>query len=179
MTLYETIRLNLKSALKNKDNKVVSVLRLSLAAVKNKELEKRHRFSKTPLFSTKERDKIEKPEKLNELSRLNDNEVLEVLMREAKKRKESIGIFNSGGRHDLELKEREELDILEKYLPKQLSELEMNIEIDKILLKIDLEKTRDFGTIMGLVMAQLKGRVDGKLVGDFLKKKLVFLQNIS
>ena len=161
MTLYETIQRDFKSALKNKDNKIVSVLRLSLAAVKNKELEKRYRFSKT-----------EKPEKLSELSRLDDNEVLDVLIREAKKRKESINIFNSGGRHDLELKEKEELDIIEKYLPKQLSESEINIEIDKILSEIASGEARDFGTIMRLAIARFKGKADGKLVSDLLKKKL-------
>jgi len=164
MTSYETIQRDLKSALKNKDNKIVSVLRLALAAIKNKELEKRYRFSKT-----------EKPEKLNELSRLNDSEVLEVLIREAKKRKESIVVFNSGGRQDLGLKEKEELDIIEKYLPKQLSESEINVEIDKILSagwRTDSLGARDFGTVMGLAMARLKGKADGKLVGDLLKKKL-------
>lgn len=161
MTLYETIRRDFKAALKNKDNQIVSVLRLSLAAVKNKELEKRYRFSKT-----------EKAEKLSELSQLNDDEVLEVLTREAKKRKESIDIFDSGGRSDLASKEREELDIIEKYLPKQLSESEINIEIDKILSEIDSGGTRDFGTVMGLAMARLKGKADGKLVGGIVKKKL-------
>lgn len=161
MTLYEIIRRDFESALKNRDNQIVSVLRLSLAAIKNKELEKRHRFSKT-----------EKPEKLNELSRLNDDEVLDVLMREAKKRKESIGIFNKGGRFDLESKEREELGIMEKYLPKQLSESEIDAEIDKILSETGSEKTRDFGMIMRLAMARFKGMADGKTVGDLLKKKL-------
>lgn len=161
MTLYEIIQRDFKSALKNKDDKIVSVLRLVLAAVKNKELEKRYRLSKT-----------EKPEKLDELSRLNDNEIMDALIREAKKRRESIGIFNSGGRRDLELKEREELAIIEKYLPKQFSESEINMEIDKILSEIDSRETRDFGMVMRLAMARFKGKADGKLVGDILKKKL-------
>lgn len=160
--LYEQIQNDLKTALKEKNELVVSVLRMIVAAIKNQEIEKRTKFSKTV------KDILE----LEKLSKLTEEEILEAVGREAKKRKEAIGEFRKGNREDLASKEERELKIIEKYLPEQLSEEEIKREIDKIIEEVKPEGIKDFGKIMGLLMIKIKGRADGKLAGELLKEKL-------
>lgn len=156
------IQNDLKTALKEKNAAALSVLRMIAAAIKNKEIEKRTRLSKT------EKSAVE----LEKLSKLNNEEVLEVLSREAKKRKEAIGEFQKGNRPDLTAKEEAELKIISGYLPEQLSKEEIKKEIDKIADELKPQNSQDFGKIMGSLMVELKGRADGKLVGELLKEKL-------
>lgn len=162
MILSAKIQNDLKTALKEKNAAALSVLRMITAAIKNKEIEKRTRLSKT------EKSVIE----LEKLSKLNNEEVLEVLSREAKKRKESIAEFIKGGREDLAKKEEEEWKIIAQYLPQQFSEEEIKEEINRIIGEVKPQGSQDFGKIMGPLMTKLKGRADGKLVGELLKEKL-------
>lgn len=160
--LYDKIQNDLKAALKEKNELVVSVLRMAVAAIKNQEIEKRTKFSKTV------KDVLE----LEKLSKLTEEEILEAVNREAKKRKEAIGEFRKGNREDLASKEERELKIIEKYLPEQLSEDEIKKEMEKVISEAKPSGPQDFGKIMSLLMAKLKGRADGKLAGELLKEKL-------
>lgn len=159
--LYETLQRDFKAALKERDSGAVSVLRMINAAIKNRELEKRNQLRKTEAISD-----------LEKLSKLTDEEITEVLRREAKKRKEAIEGFRAGAREELALGEEEELKFIEKYLPKQLAQDEVNTEIEKIIAEIKPKGPQDFGRVMGALMAKLRGKVDGKIAGELLKNKL-------
>lgn len=146
--LKERLAEDLKAAMKNADQKTVGVLRFLIAAINNKEIEKRGKGG----------DSV-----------LTDEEVAQVLMSEAKKRKDSIAAFEEGGRIDLAGKEREELEIIQRYLPEQLSAEETEKVVEKILAETGV---KDFGQAMKAVMRELKGKADGKTVSEIIKKKL-------
>ncbi|MDD5547763.1 MAG: GatB/YqeY domain-containing protein [Candidatus Pacebacteria bacterium] len=101
---------------------------------------------------------------------LSEEEEVQVLSREAKKRKESIEAFNKGGRPELADKEKIELGMIEVYLPAQMSETEVSAAVEKILAGI-ADKS-NFGMVMKAVMAELKGKADAKIISDKIKEKL-------
>lgn len=168
MELKEKIRLNLNSALKEKRTLEVLVLRQLLAAILNKEKEKR--------FKAKEEKDIQ----------LTDEEVIEVISSEAKKRRESIVEFEKGKRQDLVEKEKKELEILEKYLPEQLPEEEIRKLIKEAIEKTDAKEIKDYnpsttrqgkniyGKVMAELMPKIKGKADGTLVSKIVKEFLTF-----
>ncbi|MFH0805301.1 MAG: GatB/YqeY domain-containing protein, partial [Patescibacteria group bacterium] len=154
MSLREKIQSEIKTAMQEKEAQKLSVLRMVLAAVLNKEKEKRAKLSK------EEQDES----KLGELSKLNNDEVLEVISSEAKKRKDSIEQFKKGNRHDLADQEKSELKILEEYLPEQMGEDEVRKIIIEKIQELGASGLQDTGKIMGAIMGQLKGKADGCLV---------------
>lgn len=95
---------------------------------------------------------------------LTDEESLSVLQKQAKQRRDSIEQYEAADREDLASREREELDIIETYLPAQLSEEEIMQEVRVIVDQTGAEGMKDMGTVMGAAMKKLKGRVDGNLV---------------
>src|SRR3989344_2664914 len=121
--LKEKLFDDLKLAMKSADQETVGVLRILLTAIKNKEIEKKTKNGGD--------------------GQLTDEEAIQVLMSDAKKHKESIEIFTKGDRKDLADKEEKELAIIQKYLPKQLSEAEIEQIIDKVLREIS---AKDFGS---------------------------------
>ena len=165
MVLKGNIREDLKEAVKNREELKSSVLRLLLAAIFNKEKEKRYKLSK------------EKPElsgeELEEESQLNDEEVIDVISSEARKRKESIVEFEKGGRKDLVEKEKKELEILEKYLPEQLSEEEIKKLVKEAIEKTGAKEMKDMGKVMAELMPKVKGKADGSLVSRIVKDLLI------
>jgi uncharacterized protein YqeY len=103
---------------------------------------------------------------------LSEEDVIGVLSKEAKKRKESFELYRQGGREDLAEKEEMEMQIIASYLPEALSEDELAKIIDKAVVETEAESLRDMGKVMGVVMPQVKGRADGKAVQEMVKKKL-------
>ncbi len=103
---------------------------------------------------------------------LSEEDVLGVLSKEAKKRKESFELYRQGGREDLAEKEEMEMQIIVSYLPEALSEDELVQIVDKAIVETEAESLRDMGKVMGVVMPQVKGRADGKAVQEMVKKKL-------
>ena len=103
---------------------------------------------------------------------LSEEDVIDVLSKEAKKRKESLELFKQGGREDLAEKEQHELNIITSYLPAALSEDEVLGIIDKAVAEVGAEGMQDMGKVMGKVMPEVKGRADGKVVQELVKKKL-------
>jgi uncharacterized protein YqeY len=103
---------------------------------------------------------------------LSDDAVLDIIHRAAKKRKEAIEEYQKAGRTDLAERERTELHIIEKYLPKQLNEGEIDTIIDAKITELGEVTKKDFGKLMGLLMNELKGRADGNVVKQLLNQKL-------
>ncbi len=161
--LKQKISEEIKKALQNKDELLLLVLRGINATIHNKEIEKRTKLSK------QEKDL----KKLEEQSKLTEDEVLEAVASEAKKRKESIIEFEKGGRQDLVDKETAELEIIKKYLPEQMSEDTIKEIVKKAIKETGAAGPKDIGKVMAKIMPQVKGKADGslvsKIVGELLK----------
>jgi uncharacterized protein len=95
-----------------------------------------------------------------------------LLMKAAKQRKESAEIFQKEGREDLAKKELFELEVISRYLPKQLSEDEVAVELKKIVEQVGAKGPQDMGKVMGVATKQLAGKADGKLISEIVKKLL-------
>jgi len=147
MTLNERINNDLKEALKSRDRTRLDTLRLLRAGMI--ELSKRG--------TGKE---------------ITPEDELSVLTAAVKKRKEAIELYEKGGRADLAHQERQELDVISSYLPKQLSKEEAEQVIQRIISETGASSSKDFGKVMPLAMKELKGRIEGKLVQELVKSKL-------
>jgi uncharacterized protein len=95
-----------------------------------------------------------------------------LLMKAAKQRKESAEIFQKEGREELAQKELLELEVISRYLPKQLSEEEITSEVKKILEQVGAKGPQDMGKVMGTATKQLAGKADGKMISEIVKKLL-------
>src|SRR4030042_211693 len=109
---------------------------------------------------------------LQEGSQLTEEEMLEVVSGEAKKRRESIVEFEKGGRNELALKEKSELEVLQKYLPEQMSEEDLKKLVVKAVEKVGAKSPQDMGRVMQELMPQVKGKADGNLVSKIVKELL-------
>ena len=95
-----------------------------------------------------------------------------LLMKAAKQRKDSIQIYEDQGRQDLAQKEKDELTIIERYLPKQMSEEEIENELNGIIASIGAQGMKDMGKVMGLATKKLAGKAEGKKIAELTKKLL-------
>lgn len=139
-TLRSKIQKNLTEAMKAKDEARVSTLRMLKAAIMKFEVA---------------------GEKKKEAT---DEEILQLVAKEAKQRKESIDAFRKGGREDLAAKEEVELKILQAYLPEQMSEEELKKVVQEVIQQVGAHGKGDFGKVMGAVISRVKGRAEGFLV---------------
>jgi uncharacterized protein YqeY len=98
-----------------------------------------------------------------------EKDEMEVLVKMAKQRKDSIKIFNDQGRTDLSKIEEEELSVIEKFLPAQLTSVEVEAEVKSIITQLGANSMRDMGKVMGVANGKLKGKADGKLIADIVK----------
>ena len=101
-----------------------------------------------------------------------DEDVIEVVGREIKKRKESIDLYEKGGRQELADKEKREIEVLQKYLPEQLSEDEIRTIVESAIAESGASSIQEMGKVMGLIMPQTKGKADGQLVSSIVREKL-------
>ena len=104
---------------------------------------------------------------------LSEAEELAIVMQLAKQRRDSITQFTDAGRQELAEKEAQELEILEEYLPAQLSDAEIEAAVDEAIAQVGATGPRDMGKVMGPVMQKLKGQADGTKVQSIVKAKLV------
>ncbi len=111
-------------------------------------------------------------EKSGSAKELTPEDEIKLLTSAAKKRKDSIEQFRNAGRNDLVEKEEAELNVLQEYLPKQLSEEEILSEVKKIAAEIGASKKEDFPKLMPLVIKVLKGKADGKVIKEIIEKFL-------
>jgi uncharacterized protein YqeY len=149
MNLKEQIMNDIKAAMKAGETDKLTVLRGVNSSLKNAE--------------------IAKQMKAGASATLTDEEMLAVVTGEAKKRRDSIAAFTNAARPELAAGEQAELVILQAYLPKQLSSVEVEQAVDRIMSSSGL---KEFGPLMKAVMAELKGRADGQMITDLIKKKL-------
>ena len=98
-----------------------------------------------------------------------EKDEMEVLVKMAKQRKDSIKIFNDQGRTDLSKIEEEELSVIEKFLPAQLTSVEVEAEVKSIITQLGANSMRDMGKVMGMANGKLKGKAEGKLIADIVK----------
>ena len=141
MSLKEKILSDLKDALKSGDNFKRDVLRLLSGAFKNVEIEKKKREEG-----------------------LNDQEMVEVIKKSIKQRKDSVEQYENGGRQDLADKEKKEIEILSVYLPQQMGEEKVREEIKKVIIETGATSAKDFGKVMGMSMKRVQGQADGDVV---------------
>lgn len=144
--LKEKLEADLRQAMKDRDNVKRSVLRLLLAAIQNAEIAKR--------------------------GSLDNPDILGIVAREVKQRNESIEAFKQGDRQDLVAQEEAEMAVLKEYLPRQLSREEVIIEARQVIEEVGAQGPRDKGKVMSRLMAQLKGKADGREINEIVTELL-------
>ncbi len=146
MALTEKIDADLKEAMKARDENRVSTLRMLKSAIGYVLIDKKE---------------------------LSEGDILDVIAKQVKQRHDSISGFEKGNRPDLAAKEKKELEILLTYLPKQLSQQEIETETAKVIQEIKATSKAQMGQVMKLLMERLKGRADGKLLSQIVSQKLI------
>lgn len=137
---------DLKNAMKNQDKELLAVIRMVKGAISLEEINKKRE--------------------------LTDDEIIDVISKQIKTRKESIIEFEKGNRNDLVEKTKSEIEILNKYMPEQLSIEEINKEIEEAFEEIKPTGMSDMGKIMGKVTPIFRGKADMSLVSKIIKEKL-------
>jgi len=146
MSFRKIVETELMTAAKQQDKVRLSTLRLVKSALHNKEIDL-HRD-------------------------LNETEVLQLLSSMVKQRKDSIDQFSRGGREDLVKKEEQEMQIIQAFMPQQLSVEALDAEIEKAIEEVNASSAKDMGKVMKVLMPRLTGKADGKAVNERLKIKL-------
>ncbi len=148
MSLKEKLRQDMVSATKSRDLVALSTLRLLLASVKNREIELREEAE--------------------------DGEIVKIIATNIKQRKESIELYEKGGREDLAEREKKEIEVLEAYLPPQMDRDEIIALIKDVIADMGAQGMQDLGKVMKEIMPRVAGRAEGKevsiLVRDILSK---------
>ena len=146
MSLADSLQKDMIAAMKAKDKDRLSTVRMLKAAVANENINAGHDLS---------------PE-----------EEIAVLSRELKQRKDSLEEFKNAGREDSVKQLEKEIEVVQSYLPKQLSEDEVKDIVQETINEVGATSKADFGKVMGAVMPKLKGKADGKLVNETVKSLL-------
>ncbi len=146
MSLKEKLAEDLKQAMKNKDQLRKNVITMIRADVKQTEVDKR----------------VE----------LNDSDIIDIISKQAKQRRDALAEFEKGGRSDLMEQAQQEIDVLLTYLPEQLSEEEIVKIVGETISEIGAGSMKDMGKVMAAVLPKVKGKADGKLVNEAVKRLL-------
>jgi len=145
--LLDRITKDIVDAMKNKDTLKLSTLRLLKGAIDLEKINKK-------------------------LDTISDEDIVVIISKQIKTRKESIAEFEKGNRTDLIDKTKKEIEILSSYMPELLSEEEVTKIIDEAIVKVNASTIKDMGLVMKEVSAKLKGRADMSLVSSIIKNKL-------
>jgi uncharacterized protein YqeY len=146
MSLRDRLIEEMKGAMKSRDDLRLSTIRLIRSAIKNREIELRREFE--------------------------DSEIIEVIASMIKQRRESIRLFQEGGRIDLVEKEEKELAMLLGFLPPQLERAEIEDLVLKAIAECGAQGSKDLGKVMKALASQVSGRADGKVVAELVREKL-------
>lgn len=146
--LKDKLQTDLSAAMKARDEVTVATLRMALTSVTTEEVAGK------------------------EARELSDDDVLKVLTREAKKRREAAEAFDAAGRAELASRERAEGEVLDRYLPAQLSDDELSELVAAAIAEAGASSPRDMGAVMKIVVPKVAGRADGKRVSDEVRRRL-------
>jgi uncharacterized protein YqeY len=146
MSILQQLTEDMKQAMKAQEKLKLSTIRMLISKLKN--------------------------EKIDSGKDLTPDEEVQILMNAAKKRKEAIEAYQKGNRQDLLEKEQQELEIIRQYLPAQMSDAEIQNQIDDIIQSTGASSIKDLGKVMSEAMKALKGRADGKKVQRLVREKL-------
>ena len=144
--LLSSIQEEVKTALKSGEKFRASTLRLIVSALKLEEK--------------------------NKAKALTDNEALEILTKMIKQRKHSISQFETANRMELAQKEKDEIEIIQNYLPEQLSEEELSVLIKEVIKETNAESIKDMGKVMGILKPKITGKADAGIASGLVKKLL-------
>ena len=144
--LKETITADMKTAMRDGAKERLGVIRMTMAAIKQKEVDER--------------------------TEIDDAGVLAIVEKMIKQRRESISQFEQGGRPELAAKEASEIEILQTYMPEPLSQGEIDALIDKAIADTGAESMRDMGKVMGVVKSAAAGRADMAAVSKTIRERL-------
>lgn len=144
--LKQQIDTDTLNAMKAKDEEILSVLRMLKSAIKNKEIEAK--------------------------KELEDADIVSVIQSQIKTRRDSIEMYKSGGRQELAQKEEKEIEILQKYLPEQMTEEQIREIVKKAITETRASQIQDIGKVMGKIMPELKGKADGSMISKVVKEEL-------
>lgn len=151
MSKREELTVSLKQAMKDKDTIAISTIRLILAALKDRDLTARAKGNNDGL---------------------SDDEILSMFQTMIKQRIESIKTYKDANRDDLADKEALEVEVIKRFMPKQLSKEEINAAIDASIQKTSAETIKDMGKVMGALKADYAGQIDMGVAGGLVKAKL-------
>lgn len=146
MSLKKRLMDELKTSMKNKDKLRKDVITLVRAAIKQKEVDDR-------------RD-------------LSDDEILDIISKQVKQKRDSIESFEKGNREDLIAVTKNEIDILLEYLPQQLSEDEIDEIVKQIINEVGANSIKDIGKVMSAIMPKVKGKADGSIINRLVRQHL-------
>ncbi|AHV98441.1 GatB/YqeY domain-containing protein [Paenibacillus sp. 7124] len=146
MNLSERLNEDMKQAMKSKDKFKLSTIRMVRSTIKNLEIDLKRA--------------------------LDDNEVLDILSREIKQRKDALQEFEKAGRDELAATNKAEIEIIQEYLPEQLSEEEIQVIVQQTIQETGASSKSEMGKVMSALMPKVKGRADGKLVNQAVLKFL-------
>ncbi|MDO7905462.1 GatB/YqeY domain-containing protein [Paenibacillus sp. JX-17] len=146
MNLSERLNEDMKQAMRDKDKFKLSTIRMVRSTIKNLEIDLK-------------RD-------------LDDNEVLDILSREIKQRKDALQEFSKAGREEMAADAQAEIDLLIQYLPAQLSEEEIKVIVQQTIQETGASSKAEMGKVMAALMPKVKGRADGKLVNQAVQQFL-------
>ena len=144
--LKERISKDMKEAVKRRDRATVDTLRMVLAAIKNREIEKRRE--------------------------IDEEETISLITGLVKQRREAADMYRKGGRSELADKEEAEIGLLKAYLPEEMSREELAGIIDAAIKEVEASTTSDMGKVMKVVMSKVAGRAEGRVVSEIVKAKL-------
>ena len=150
--LREELNLALKEAMKAKDQRATATLRLILAGLKDRDIQAR---------SAGNSDGV------------SDDEILAMLQKMVRQRNDSIEIYDQAGRQELVDKEREEIEVIERFLPKMMDESETESAVKEVINELGAESVKDMGKVMGALKERYAGKMDFSLASQQVKQALI------
>ena len=146
MNLKESLQSDMKEALKARNSLTLNTIRGLISEIKNQEIDLRRE--------------------------LDDDEIISLVSTQIKKRKEAAALFDKGGRSDLSEKESQEMVVLQKYLPEQVSEGDLKNRIKEVILELGIVDIKDLGKVKRTVIPEYKGRADNGQIKNLVAERL-------